>query len=74
MFTWLGDNFFSLLIAALALYAAFRGYKWIVRRSASHDGLAPSGFCNKCGWTGKLLGGNKACGRCGSIKLTMRTS
>ena len=70
MFSWIGDHFFGIVLAAVAVFVAHRAFKWLMRSSPQ----VPKGYCNKCGWLGPLTGGKKACGRCGSIKLTMRTS
>lgn len=75
MFSWIGAHFPQILLVVAVLVVTRTLVAWIAKRSARVPALAmASGSCNKCGWSGRIANSTQACGRCGSRKITMRTS
>ena len=75
MFSWIGDHFVGLFLFAGALFAAWKGYGWMSKRGDGRGRSAPiTIFCNKCGWKGAMGKTKRACSRCGSLKITLRTT
>ena len=74
MFSWIRDNLILLFVIGGAVFFGPGIFRWMTRRSDKRLDRHESGFCNKCGWKGKLASAKRVCGRCGSNKLTLRTS
>jgi hypothetical protein len=73
MFSWIGDHIVGLFLFAGALFLGWKTLGWLSKRSGSR--VAPvTIFCNKCGWKGVMGKTKRACSKCGSLKITLRTT
>lgn len=74
MFSWIGDHLVAIVLLVAFLYSARSILDWLsgIGKKTNAGALA-TGFCNKCGWKGRIANAKQCCGRCGSLKITLRT-